>query len=151
MGQVIDICSRLDLEENHWGECDSTDCKFSEYDPEMPVALELFIGLEKDTLIRGCWVPLSWDKNGIKVLVDAPSAEEKRAEIESELKSEWVILAAGTREDIEACIHRSFRQLVIDEFFSKMLSGKEPIDVTKLVDILIIRRAITRTNCGRQL
>ncbi len=33
MGQVIDICSRLDLEENQWGESDSNGCQFIEYDP----------------------------------------------------------------------------------------------------------------------
>ena len=78
MGQVIDIVSRLDLEVNHGGESDSYEGQFIEYDPEMPVALELFGGLDKSMLLNGSWVPLSWDENGIVVLVDDPLDMEKR-------------------------------------------------------------------------
>ena len=137
MGQVIDIVSRLDLEVNHGGESDSYESQFIEYDPEMPVALELFGGLDKSHLLDGNWVPLSWDENGIVVLVDNPSDMEKQEVIKAALKSEWVIFAAGIKEDIEVIINRSFSQLEIDDFFSNAISGKEPTDVTKLVDILI--------------
>ncbi len=103
----------------------------------MPIALELFVGLDKSVLIDGTWVPLSWDEKGIKVIVDDPSNPEKRAAIKNVLKTEWVIFTAGVKEDIEACINRSFSQLKIDDFFSRAMSGKEPIDAAKLVDILI--------------
>ena len=103
----------------------------------MPIALELFVGLDKSVLIDGTWVPLSWDEKGIKVIVDEPSNPEKRAAIKNVLKTEWVIFTAGVKEDIEACINRSFSQLKIDDFFSRAMSGKEPIDAAKLVDILI--------------
>ena len=73
MGQVIDIISGLDLEINHGCESDSNDCQFIKYDPEMPIALELFVGLNKSMLLDGCWVPLSWDENGVVLLVDDPS------------------------------------------------------------------------------
>jgi type II secretory ATPase GspE/PulE/Tfp pilus assembly ATPase PilB-like protein len=137
MGQVIDIFSRQGLERDFNSVADSYADQLIEYDPEMPIALELFVGLDKSMLLKDCWVPLSWYKNGILVLVDDPLDQEKLAAIQTVLKSEWVILAAGTKESIRACIHRSFSQLEIDEFFSNMMSGKEPVDVTKLVDILI--------------
>jgi type II secretory ATPase GspE/PulE/Tfp pilus assembly ATPase PilB-like protein len=82
-------------------------------------------------------VPLSWDEKGVVVLVDDPSDSEKKAIIKTELETEWVIFAIGIKEDIEAFINRSFSQLEIDDFFSRAMSGKEPINVTKLVDILI--------------
>lgn len=43
----------------------------------------------------------------------------------------------GIKEEIEAFINRSFRQLEIDDFLSKAVSGEAPIDVAKLVDIII--------------
>jgi type II secretory ATPase GspE/PulE/Tfp pilus assembly ATPase PilB-like protein len=82
-------------------------------------------------------VPLSWDEKGVVVLVDDPSDSQKKEIIKTELKTEWVIFATGIKEDIEAFINRSFSQMEIDDFFSRAMSGKEPIDVTKLVDILI--------------
>jgi hypothetical protein len=56
MSEVIDIFTRLRLENGLNGEFDSYECQFIEYDPEMPVALELFVGLDQTVLLEGCWV-----------------------------------------------------------------------------------------------
>ena len=80
MGRVIDIFSRCELEKDSNCKYDSCDCQFKEYDPEMPIALELFVGLDKSVLIDGRWVPLSWDEKGIVVLVDNSSDMKKRVD-----------------------------------------------------------------------
>ncbi len=112
-------------------------CKFITDNPQRPVPVEVFTDLDKSKLLQGCWVPLSWDENGIVVLVDDPADTEKRAMIKSELRSEWVIFAVGIKEDIEAIIHRSFYQLKTDDFIEGLISEKKPTDVTKLVNVLI--------------
>jgi len=112
-------------------------CKFIPDNPQMPVPVDVFTDLDKSLLLKGCWVPLSWDENGIVVLVDDPSDTEKQVTIKSELRTEWVIFAVGIKEDIEAIIHRSFCQLETDDFIEALISKKKPIDVTKLVNILI--------------
>ena len=65
MGQVIDIFSRRKLGKDFIGESDSYEGQLIEYDPEMPIALELFVGLDKSILLDGCWVPLSWDAKSL--------------------------------------------------------------------------------------
>ena len=58
MSQTIDIFSRRELEKDFTGASDSYECQLIEYDPEMPIAQELFVGLDKSILLDGCWVPL---------------------------------------------------------------------------------------------
>jgi type II secretory ATPase GspE/PulE/Tfp pilus assembly ATPase PilB-like protein len=116
------------------------------YDPEMPIAIEIFTDLDKSVLLDDCWVPLSWDENGIVVLIDDRRKEEKKARIKKELRTEWVIFKIGTREDIEAFIHRSFKQLEIDDYFLEALSGKRPMDAAYLVDTIIADAYLRRVS-----
>jgi type II secretory ATPase GspE/PulE/Tfp pilus assembly ATPase PilB-like protein len=144
MGRVFDIFSRRELTEDSRAESNSYGGRFIEYDPEMPVALEMFSELDKSALLDGCWVPLSWDENGIVVLVDDPADPEKQASIHTALKTKKIIFAIGIKEDIEAFINRSFRELESLDFLSKAMSGEGPLDVTKLVNF-IIREAHTES------
>ncbi len=57
MGQVIEIFSRQELEENSNGKPDSSECQIIEYDPQMPVAPELFTDLDRSNLFDDCWFP----------------------------------------------------------------------------------------------
>ena len=143
MAQVIGFFSRKRLDAAFKEESDFSEGQLFEYDPKMPIALELFVGLDQSALLENCWVPLSWDEKGIVVLVDDTIDEEKRSAIKAALKTDWVIFATGVKEDIEAFINRSFSQREIYKFFTKMLSGKEPVDVIRLVDI-VIREAFDR-------
>lgn len=77
MGQVIEFFSHQELEENSNGESDSSECQFIQYDPQMPIAHELFTDLDRSNLLDDCWVPLSWDENGVVVLVDDPLETER--------------------------------------------------------------------------
>jgi type II secretory ATPase GspE/PulE/Tfp pilus assembly ATPase PilB-like protein len=139
MGRVIDIFSRQELEENSNGEPDSSECQFIEYDPEMLMAPELFIDLARSNLFDDCWVPLSWDENGVVVLVDDPSDLGKRASIKAALTTDRIIYTIGSKDDIKAFINRSFSQLAIDDFLLKAMSGEEPVEVPKLVDFIIAK------------
>jgi type IV pilus assembly protein PilB len=130
MSQIIDFYSRQVIDERLNGD-------FVAYDPQIPIAIEIFFDLDKSVLLEGCWVPLSWDENGIVVLIDDPWNEEKKAIIKTELRTEWVIFKIGTRKDIEAFINRAFNQLEIVDFFSEAISGKKLLDETYLVKTII--------------
>lgn len=130
MGQIIDFYSHRVVDEGLNGD-------FVAYDPQMPIAVEIFTDLDKSVLMEGRWVPLSWDENGIVVLIDDPLDEEKKAAVKTGLRTEWVIFKAGTQSDIEAIINRSFDQLEIDDFFTAIIWDKKPIDVTGIVNIII--------------
>jgi type II secretory ATPase GspE/PulE/Tfp pilus assembly ATPase PilB-like protein len=130
MGQIIDFYSRQVIDERLNGD-------FVAYDPQIPIAIEIFFDLDKSVLLEGCWVPLSWDENGIVVLIDDPWNEEKKAIIKTELRTEWVIFKIGTGKDIEAFINRAFNQLEIVDFFSEAISGKKLLDETYLVKTII--------------
>lgn len=143
MGRVFDIFSHREIAEDFRDKWNPYDGQIVEYDPEMPVATEMFTELDKSILLKDCWVPLSWDENGIVVLVDDPSDLEKQAAIHTALKPIKIIFVIGTKEDIEAFISRSFKELEMNDFLSKAMSGKGPIDEIKLVD-LIIAEAYTK-------
>jgi type II secretory ATPase GspE/PulE/Tfp pilus assembly ATPase PilB-like protein len=157
MGQVIDFYSRriIDEDPNYYiennmfdlvsevssaAENSSVTCdqyEFVAYDPQMPIATEIFTDLDKSVLLEGCWVPLSWDENGIVVLIDNPRDEEKKAAVRTELRTEWVIFKLGTREDIEAFINQAFHQLEIDDLLWELITDTKPLDEISLVDIII--------------
>ena len=63
MGRVIHIFSRQELEENSNGEPDSSECQFIENDPEMPMAPELFIDLDRST----SWMIAGFPSAGMKM------------------------------------------------------------------------------------
>jgi len=137
MGRVFDIFSRRQLAEDFRVESNSYGGQFIEYDLQMPVATEMFTELDKTALLEDCWVPLSWDENGIVVLVDEPSDSEKQAKIHTALKTQKIIFAIGNKADVEAFIHRSFSELERLDCLSKAMSGEGPIDLKKLMDIII--------------
>lgn len=97
MSQVIDFFSRRELVNCSNRESDCYEGQLVEYDPRMPIALELFTGLDKSILLEGCWVPLSWDEKGVVVLVDDPSDIDKQTIIKTELKTEWIIFELESR------------------------------------------------------
>jgi type II secretory ATPase GspE/PulE/Tfp pilus assembly ATPase PilB-like protein len=110
-----------------------------EYDPKTPLATEIFMNcnLDKSLLLDRCWVPLSWDENGIIVLVDDPSSFQKMQQIMTALDTKRIILAVGIKEDIHAFINRAFQELQASDAFSKAMSGDSSVDVQKLVDLVI--------------
>ena len=90
MGKIIDFYSRKANRDCNDGDCVA-------YDPEMPISIEIFTDLDKSVLLDDCWVPLSWDVNGIVVLIDDYRDEHKKARIKKELRTQWVIFRIGTK------------------------------------------------------
>jgi type II secretory ATPase GspE/PulE/Tfp pilus assembly ATPase PilB-like protein len=84
------------------------DCPFREYDPSFPVPVELLGRLKKSFLLNEYWVPMSWEKDAVEVLVDDPRNLSKTDNIKSLLKTNKIIFSAAIREDIREYISRFF-------------------------------------------
>jgi type II secretory ATPase GspE/PulE/Tfp pilus assembly ATPase PilB-like protein/tetratricopeptide (TPR) repeat protein len=83
-------------------------CPFRSFDPEAPVPVELTNKLKKSFLLYYVWVPLSWDKNGVEILVDDPTDLRKTDHIKALMTNQKINLAIGFKEDIEKYIQHFF-------------------------------------------
>ena len=113
-------------------------CEFIAHDPDMPVATEMFQDLFRTALLNDCWVPISWDDDGIVVLVDDPFDFAKKAIIEITFEFCPIFYAVGIKEDIEAIINMSFDQLEIDKLFLATECAMHTSDATEIVGDIII-------------
>ena len=86
------------------------DCPFREYDPAFPVPVELLTRLKEAYLLNACWVPMSWEKDSIEILVDDPRDLNKTDNIKSLLKTGRINFSVAIREDIQAYIKRFFNE-----------------------------------------
>jgi type II secretory ATPase GspE/PulE/Tfp pilus assembly ATPase PilB-like protein/guanylate kinase len=86
------------------------DCPFREYDPAFPVPVELISRLKEAYLRNACWVPMSWEKDSIEILVDDPRDLNKTDNIKSLLKTGRINFSVAIREDIQAYIKRFFNE-----------------------------------------
>jgi len=83
-------------------------CPFRDFDPEVPVPVELTNKLKKSFLLYYSWVPLSWDSKGVEILVDDPKDLRKTDHIRALMTGQKINFAVGTKEDIEKFIHHFF-------------------------------------------
>jgi type II secretory ATPase GspE/PulE/Tfp pilus assembly ATPase PilB-like protein len=83
-------------------------CSFREFDPELPVPFELTSKLKKSFLLYYVWVPLSWDKKGVEILVDDPKDLRKTDHIKALMINQKTKFSVGIKEDIEKYIHHFF-------------------------------------------
>ena len=113
-------------------------CDFISYDPELPIATEMFQGLHKAMLLRDCWVPIGWDEEGVLVLIDDPFDFTKRAIIETAFEFLPIIYAVGIKEDIKAFINLSFDQNEIKKLILNSEFAKGPPAVSNLIDNVLI-------------
>ena len=84
------------------------DCPFREYDPAFTVPVELLSRLKKTFLLNEYWVPLSWEKNRVEILVDDPRNLNKTDNIKSLMGTGNIIFSVAIREDIHEFIKRFF-------------------------------------------
>ena len=84
------------------------DCPFREYDPGLPVPVELLKKLKEAFLLKAHWVPMSWEKDTVEILVDDPRDLNKTDNIKSLLKTSKVNFSVAIREDIQEYIKRFF-------------------------------------------
>jgi len=75
-------------------------CPFRGYDSEIPIPVELINRLKKAFLIHYTWVPLSWSKEGVEVLVDDPKDLRKTDHIKALMATGKINFCIGIREDI---------------------------------------------------
>jgi type II secretory ATPase GspE/PulE/Tfp pilus assembly ATPase PilB-like protein len=95
-------------------------CPFKTFDPDFPVPFELLANLKKAFLLNEYWIPLTWSKEGVEVLVDDPRDLNKTDNIKGLMKTSKINVSVAIREDIEAFIKR---------FYSQDPSGGENVSV----------------------
>jgi type II secretory ATPase GspE/PulE/Tfp pilus assembly ATPase PilB-like protein len=83
-------------------------CKFRAFDPTVPAPFELLANLKKAFLLNELWIPMSWSKEGIEVLVDDPRNLNKTDNIKALLKTAKISVSVAIREDIQAFIGHFF-------------------------------------------
>jgi type II secretory ATPase GspE/PulE/Tfp pilus assembly ATPase PilB-like protein len=84
------------------------DTTFRDYDPSFPAPVELLSNLKKAFLLNEYWVPMSWDKEGVEVLVDDPRDLNKTDNIRALMKTNRINFTVAIREDIEKYISQFF-------------------------------------------
>jgi type II secretory ATPase GspE/PulE/Tfp pilus assembly ATPase PilB-like protein len=83
-------------------------CPFKTFDPEAPLPVELIRNLKKSFLLHDLWVPLSWSKEGIEILLDDPRDLRKTDQISSLMKTKKISISVGIKEDIEQFVTHFF-------------------------------------------
>ena len=91
-------------------------CPFKSFDPEIPVPVELIGRLKKAFLIHYAWVPLSWNTDGVEVLVDDPKDLRKTDHIKALMATEKIRFCVGIKEDIVKFIEQFFSPRTEDAF-----------------------------------
>jgi type II secretory ATPase GspE/PulE/Tfp pilus assembly ATPase PilB-like protein len=85
-------------------------CPFRAFDPEFPVPTELLRNLKKAFLLNEIWIPLSWSKDGVELLVDDPRDLNKTDNIKTLMKTGKLNFSVAIREDIQEFIRLFFDQ-----------------------------------------
>ncbi|MGD2270167.1 MAG: ATPase, T2SS/T4P/T4SS family [Desulfobacterales bacterium] len=85
-------------------------CPFREYDPATPTPMELLGNLKEAFLINEGWVPLSWDKDSVEVLVDDPRNLNKTDNIKALLNTPKINFSVAIKEDIEEYIKQFYSE-----------------------------------------
>jgi type II secretory ATPase GspE/PulE/Tfp pilus assembly ATPase PilB-like protein len=98
-------------------------CPFKSYSSEVPVPVELMSNLKKSFLLNELWVPLSWEKDGIEILIDDPRDLSKSDHIRTLLKTKKINFLVAIKEDIEAYIRDFFSESRIEA--SPSIEGME--------------------------
>jgi type II secretory ATPase GspE/PulE/Tfp pilus assembly ATPase PilB-like protein len=84
------------------------DTTFREFDPSFTTPVELLSNLKKAFLLNEYWVPMSWDKEGVEILVDDPRDLNKTDNIKTLMKTSRINFTVAIREDIEQYIRKFF-------------------------------------------
>jgi type II secretory ATPase GspE/PulE/Tfp pilus assembly ATPase PilB-like protein len=96
-------------------------CPFRPFDASFPVPVELLTNLKKTFLLNELWIPLSWDKEGVEILVDDPRDLNKTDNIKSLMKTGKINFSVAIREDIQEFIRLFFDQ-------DKQMAGESAMD-----------------------
>ena len=105
-------------------------CPFRAYDASLPVPVELLANLKKAFLSNEIWVPLSWDKNGMEVLIDDPRNLNKTDNIKTLMRTTKINFSVAIREDIQQFVRNFFDQ---DRHLSEVQEVDEALDDFDLI------------------
>jgi len=83
-------------------------CPFRPFSESIPVPVELLTNLKKAFLLNEGWIPFSWDKNGVEILVDDPRDLNKTDNIKTLMKTGKITFSVAIREDIQSFIRLFF-------------------------------------------
>jgi len=104
-------------------------CPFRTYDPTLPTPVELMGNLKKTFLLNEQWVPLSWGKEGVEILINDPRDLSKTDHIKALIKTKKINFSVAIKEDIDALI-----KLFFDEKRTKgILSEEDMIEAFDLI------------------
>jgi len=81
---------------------------FKVHDPNIQTPFELLQNLKKPFLINAGWVPISWGKEGVEIIVDDPKDLNKTDNIKTLMKTQKIVFHVAIKEDIEEYIKRFF-------------------------------------------
>lgn len=95
-------------------------CPFRTYDPALPTPVELMKNLKKSFLLNEQWVPLSWGKEGLEILINDPTDLNKTDHIRALINTEKINFSVAIKEDIDA-----FIKLFFDEKRTEEISREE--------------------------
>jgi len=85
-------------------------CPFRSFDPATTVPVELLRNLKKAFLLNEIWIPFSWNKEGVEVLVDDPRNLNKTDNIKTLMRTGKINFSVAIREDIQEFIKLFFDQ-----------------------------------------
>jgi len=104
-------------------------CKFRSFDPNLPAPVELLANLKKTFLLNEVWIPISWSKDGIEVLVDDPRNLNKTDNIKALMKTSKIQFSVAIREDIHAFINSFFNKERLAETGAPVEEITDDIDI----------------------
>ena len=105
-------------------------CAYRAYDDSIPVPVELLTNLKKAFLLNETWVPFSWDKNGMEVLIDDPRDLNKTDNIKTLMRTTKISFSVAIREDIQQFIKKFFDE---DRQIADVQSVDEALDDFDLI------------------
>jgi len=105
-------------------------CPFRAFNPEITVPTELLRNLKKAFLLNEIWIPLSWDTEGVEILVDDPRDLTKTDNIKTLMRTGKINFSVAIKEDIQEYIKFFFDQ---SERAEDPLSVDEPLDEYDLI------------------
>jgi len=105
-------------------------CPYRAYDASLPVPVELLANLKKTFLLNEIWVPLSWDKNGMEILIDDPRNLNKTDNIKTLMRTTKINFSVAIHEDIQQFIQNFFDQ---DSQLSETEPEEEALDDFDLI------------------
>ncbi|CAB1076458.1 Type II secretory pathway, ATPase PulE/Tfp pilus assembly pathway, ATPase PilB [Olavius algarvensis Delta 1 endosymbiont] len=100
-------------------------CPFRAFNPEITVPTELLRNLKKAFLLNEIWIPLSWDTEGVEILVDDPRDLSKTDNIKTLMRTGKINFSVAIKEDI---------QEFIKFFFDQSQRAEDPLAVDEALD-----------------